>query len=90
MSFTGLQETRTRSREQRRRMAWIDGRALAVGRYDALLFRAQCPYPDGSALATDWHIGYEAVLEERQAESARSEASLTQIVSSLRQKGGRT
>lgn len=83
MSFTGLQETRTRTREQKRRMAWIDRRAYTVGYLDAQLARGACPYTDPDEVAL-WHEGYDAATAERDAQAVKTEASLQSVSEQFR------
>lgn len=86
---TGMTFKRTHDREQRRAIAFRDRRYLAVGRYDAMLFRAQCPYPPGSEAADEWREGYDGYQAERAARETRSEDSLVSVISTMRAKGER-
>jgi hypothetical protein len=79
MPFTSLQHHRTHRLKRGREMAVADRRALAVGRYDALLHRWPCPYPMDSAMATEWQIGYEAGQEEQRIDQEQTEAALQRV-----------
>jgi hypothetical protein len=86
MPFTSLQHHRTHRLKRGREMAVADRRAMAVGRYDALLHRWPCPYPPGSAFAVDWQIGYEQAQQEQAEEHAKTEAALKAVGKTLLEK----